>query len=289
MTERPGTSGHLVCAFAATRTPPSPGALAAARGHEEGGPLRLLRAGDLHLVVQDVPAASFDEAALTARLNHPADLERCARAHHRGVEAAARPGPAVPLPMATLYRSDRSAAEAVTSREAALTALLDRLEGRTEWAVKVHTAETAPAPTPTPPTTPTPAAAPSDGSAAGAGADGRAYLSRASVRRRVRQDAQGRASAAARGVDAELRRYAVEATRHRPQSESLTGRRTPQLLNAAYLVDDARRAEFTEALARIGAQADALGVEIAVSGPWIPYSFARWDEESAPEWQEVCT
>ncbi|NEB12809.1 gas vesicle protein, partial [Streptomyces coelicoflavus] len=89
----------VVCAFAVTRTPPDPAALAAARGHEEGGPLRVLSAGDLCLVVQDVPAALFDAEALTERLNRPADLERCARAHHRGVEAAAGQGPVVPLPM----------------------------------------------------------------------------------------------------------------------------------------------------------------------------------------------
>ncbi|MDU0258072.1 GvpL/GvpF family gas vesicle protein [Streptomyces sp. PU10] len=107
----------IVCAFAVSRTPPNPALLAAARGHEEGGPLRVVRAGGLCLVVQDVPAALFDEEALTERLNRPGDLERCARAHHRGVEAAAAGRvPVVPLPMATLYRGDLTAARAVTAR-----------------------------------------------------------------------------------------------------------------------------------------------------------------------------
>lgn len=134
----------LVCAFAVTRTPPDPAGLAAARGHEEGGALRVLRAGDLCLVVQDVPAALFGEEALTERLNRPEDLERCARAHHRGVEAAAGRGPVVPLPMATLYRGDRTAERAVAARRPVLDTLLDRLRDRTEWAVKVHAAEAGP-------------------------------------------------------------------------------------------------------------------------------------------------
>ncbi|MEU4658706.1 GvpL/GvpF family gas vesicle protein [Streptomyces sp. NPDC023723] len=266
--------GRVVCAFAVTRTPPPADVLAATPGHAEGGPLRALPAGDLYLVVQDVPAASFDEAALTERLNDPADLEHCARAHHRGVEAAARTGPVVPLPLATLYRTDHGAAAAVTSRAAVLGALLDRLRGRTEWAVKVHAAE---------------ADGPADAAPVGVGGvDGRSYLSRASARRRVRQDSRGRAAAGAEAVDAELRRYAVAATRHRPQSEQLTGRRAPQLLNAAYLVDDARRAGFTAALSRLRADGGAAGVELSASGPWIPYSFAAWDSgrddrESAPQ------
>ncbi|MFD6193516.1 GvpL/GvpF family gas vesicle protein [Streptomyces sp. NPDC060275] len=266
----------LVCAFAVTRTPPDPAGLAAARGHEEGGALRVLRAGDLCLVVQDVPAALFGEEALTERLNRPEDLERCARAHHRGVEAAAGRGPAVPLPMATLYRGDRTAERAVAARRPVLDTLLERLRDRTEWAVKVHAAEAAPeAPTDT-------GASTNTGASAGSGSGGRAYLSRASARRRERQGAHGRALAEAEAVDAALRSHAVAATRHRPQSERLTGRRAPQLLNVAYLVEDARRAEFTTALARFTAAGPRPAVRVEASGPWIPYSFARWDEDPRP-------
>ncbi|MGC9495952.1 GvpL/GvpF family gas vesicle protein [Streptomyces sp. WG7] len=271
-TTGPADAG-IVCAFAVTRTPPDAATLAAVTGHEEGGPLRVLRAGGLCLVVQDVPAALFDAEALVERLNRPDDLERCARAHHRGVEAAAGQGPVVPLPMATLYRGDRSAEQAVVSREAVLVAQLDRLRGRTEWAVKVHAREHAE-------DAAAGAGAPT-ASASGAASGGRAYLSRASARRRDRQDAHGRAAAEAEAVDAELRGYAVAATRHRPQSERLTGRRAPQLLNAAYLVEDAECAAFTRALAGLTAGGRHPAVEVNASGPWIPYSFARWDEDPA--------
>ncbi|MEV0600429.1 GvpL/GvpF family gas vesicle protein [Streptomyces sp. NPDC050315] len=290
----------VVCAFAVTGAPPPDEVLAATSGHEEGGPLRVVRAGNLWLVVQDVPAASFDEQALAERLNRPDDLERCARAHHRGVEAAARRGPVVPLPMATLYLTDRTAVRAVTAREAELGALLDRLRGRTEWAVKVHVADPATGRTTGPATPPATGLAPGragDGThATGRTGDdthatcrtgGRAYLSRASTRRRAQQDAHGRALADAEAIDAELRRYAVAATRHRPQSEQLTGRRAPQLLNVAYLVDDAERAAFTRALDRLGTDGRHPAVEIRTSGPWIPYSFARWTEESDRTEQEV--
>ncbi|MFJ8544063.1 GvpL/GvpF family gas vesicle protein [Streptomyces sp. NPDC093586] len=254
----------LVYAFAVTRTPPDAAGLAAATGHEEGGPLRVLRTAGLCLLVQDVPAALFDDEALAERLGRPEDLERCARAHHRGVEAAGGRGRSVvPLPLATLYRGDGSARQAVASRAAALGALLDRLQDRTEWAVKVHAAEPAPR----------------TGPRTGADTGGRAYLSRASARRREGRDAHARALAEAEAVDAELRRYAVAATRHRPQSERLTGRRTPQLLNCAYLVEDAESAAFTRTLAGLTTDRPYPAVEVSASGPWIPYSFARWDGE----------
>ncbi|MCG8969377.1 GvpL/GvpF family gas vesicle protein [Streptomyces sp. CL12-4] len=258
----------LVCAFAVTRTPPDSAVLAATTGHEEGGPLRVLHTDGLCLLVQDVPPALFDDEALAERLGRPDDLERCARAHHRGVEAAGGQGRSVvPLPLATLYHGDRSARQAVASRAAELSALLDRLQGRTEWAVKVHAAEPASRAAVTPAGT-------------GAGAGGRAYLSRASARSRDRQDSHAKALAEAEAVDADLRRFAVAATRHRPQSERLTGRRSPQLLNCAYLVEDAEGAAFARALAGLTTDRPYPAVEVSASGPWIPYSFARWDEES---------
>ncbi|MFC9287874.1 GvpL/GvpF family gas vesicle protein, partial [Streptomyces sp. NPDC057052] len=81
-------------------------------------------------------------------------------------------------------------------------------------------------------------------------------------------------------------RYAVAATRHRPQSEQQTGRGVPQLLNAAYLVDDRRRADFLGAVRR-PARADGTEVEVTLSGPWIPYSFARLDEAACDAREEV--
>ncbi|MFJ3617346.1 GvpL/GvpF family gas vesicle protein [Streptomyces iakyrus] len=261
----------VTCVFAVTETPPPDEVVAATPGHDGGSPLRVLAAGPLHLLVQDVPAADFGEEALAQRLNRPAELERCARAHHRAVETAASAGPVVPLPMATLYLDDRNAVRAVAAREAPLRALLDRLRGRTEWAVKAH--------------------GPGGGLASAAAADGpvggRSYLRRASARRRTEREARERALEQAHAVDRELRRYAVAATRHRPQSEQLTGRSVPQLLNAAYLVDDGRRAEFVRAVGELAREAGRWAVEVTVSGPWIPYSFARSDEVECAAHREV--
>ncbi|MEU8649830.1 GvpL/GvpF family gas vesicle protein [Streptomyces sp. NPDC048737] len=280
--DRPAVTGQdvsrprVTCLFAVTDTPVPDDVLAATPGHDGGGPLRILDAGPLRLVVQDVPAAAFGEEALAQRLGRPDELERCARAHHRAVEAAARKGTAVPLPMATLYLDDRNAVRAVTGRAASLRALLDRLRGRTEWAVKVHCAGPGRAF----------GAAGDGGPAHGGPADGRSYLSRVSARRRTEREAREAALAQAHAIDRELRRYAVAATRHRPQSEQLTGRSAPQLLNAAYLVDDARRAAFLEAAGR-PVPGDGTAVEVTLSGPWIPYSFARLDEAACDAREEV--
>ncbi|MFK0174138.1 GvpL/GvpF family gas vesicle protein [Streptomyces sp. NPDC090306] len=267
--ERRTAEGDFVTyVFVVTDSPPSAGELAAVAGHEGGGPLRAVAAaGGLSLVVQDVPAARFDEQALAARLNDPRELERCVLAHHRGVEGSGGRGAVVPLPMATLYLSDANAVEAVERREADLRAVLGRLRSRTEMAVKVHVSPSGPAA--------------GDAADAPGGApappDGRGYLSRASARQRESRDRHEIARSAAHTVDLVLRRHAVAATRHRAQSEQLTGRPTAQLLNAAYLVDDEHLRYFRSALDRLRADERCAGVEIVASGPWIPYSFAGLD------------
>ncbi|MFJ4282411.1 GvpL/GvpF family gas vesicle protein [Streptomyces massasporeus] len=261
----------VTCVFAVTDTPPPDEAVSVTPGHDGGGPLRVLAAGPLHLIVQDVPAAAFGAEALAERLNRPEELERCARAHHRGVETAASAGPVVPLPMATLYLDDHNAVRALSARAASLRTLLDRLRHRTEWAVKVHG----------------PGIAHASGAAGGGPADGRSYLRRVSERRRTEREDRERALARAHAVDRELRRYAVAATRHRPQNEQLTGRSVPQLLNAAYLVDDGRRAEFVRAVGELARDAHRSAVEVTMSGPWVPYSFARSDETEHVAHEEV--
>ncbi|MFE5210954.1 GvpL/GvpF family gas vesicle protein [Streptomyces sp. NPDC056600] len=267
-------TGTVTYLFALCASRPPGEALSAVPGHPGGGPLRTLEAGEVVLVVQDVPADDFQEQALAERLQHPEELERCALAHHRGVAAAAPYGPVVPLPLATVYLSDGNAMAAVASRRETVLALFARLAGRTEWAVKVHASvrETTAAPAPAP-GSPGPSAAGAEG--------GRSYLSRASTRHRVRRDRHETARAVALTVDRALRAHAVDAASHRPQSEQLTGVTAPQLLNAAYLVDDARRGEFTAALERLRVDERLREVDISWSGPWVPYSFARMEQPAA--------
>ncbi|GGL65051.1 gas vesicle protein [Streptomyces fumigatiscleroticus] len=235
MSPVPAGPPALTCAFAVAR-----GAVPVTGRAGPAG--RAPRAGDLRLLVQDVPA----------------EPERCARARHRCVGAAARTGPAVPLPLlGTRYRSDAAAVGAGGARRSALGALPARLRDRTEWALKAR----------------------ADGPAAGAATDGRRCPSRADARRRTDREVREAALAGARAVGAESRRHAVAAARHRPRSERLTGLGSPRLLNAARLVDDAGRAAFAAAPARPGSGGRRPGVGISASGPWVPYSLARWDGE----------
>ncbi|AEM80944.1 GvpL/GvpF family gas vesicle protein [Streptomyces violaceusniger] len=237
-------------------------ALAALPGLGTGAPVRTFAAGPLTAVVQDVPAAGFEEEALRRRLSDRDELERCARAHHTVITAASALAPTVPLPLATLYLDDNRAREALGERETSLLTALDRITGRAEWGVKVY-AQTGPPPAPE--------AAPADGPAPGP-AGGRAYLDRVRTRQRSREQHHTVTLRAAERVDIAVRSLAVAARRLRPHGVEVTGKHRTHVLNAAYLLDLGRERELRAALASL--RRDETDVQIELSGPWAPYSFA---------------
>jgi hypothetical protein len=253
--------------FAVCRTL-EPGVFTGLPGLTGTTPVRTLPFGPLTAVVQHVEADRFTEEAWQERLSDPVELERCARAHHEVVSAAASCGPTVPLALATLYRGDERALASLREDSARFQAALRRIEGRVEWGVKVY------APPASPPIAPAPA--PAGGSRrAGAPGAGRAYLDRKrgfhQQREQRHDEALRTAVRTADTVDAALRELAAAGRRLRTHGEELTGVRGVQVLNAAYLVDADRAGEIAGAVRSLRG---LTGAQIEMSGPWVPYSFA---------------
>lgn len=244
-------------------------ALAGLRGQAPGSPVRLLRFGGLAAVVQDVPAAEFGEDVLRERLTDRTELERCARAHHAVIAAAAGVAPVLPFPLATIYRGDARAEAALGADRARLTAALRRIAGRAEWGVKVYArqADRRTAPAADKPERPDRARV--------AARPGHAYLDRLRGLRHERESRQEAGLQAVEEVDRSFARLAVAARRLRPHDTGLTPGRGAHLLNAAYLVDEARGDEVADAVRRLRRSPECRDVEIELTGPWVPYSFVE--------------
>ncbi|GGO90255.1 GvpL/GvpF family gas vesicle protein [Wenjunlia tyrosinilytica] len=240
---------------------PDKDVVSALPGLVDGSPVRMLAFGALAAVVQDVPTEDFCAEAWQRRLNDPTDLERCARAHHQVVCAVGAVGPTLPLALATLYHDDERARRRLTADTARFEAALGHVEGRVEWGVKVYAPHTSAEPTAAQSTT-----APGPGS-------GRAYLAGVRRQRDVRRQLYDEGLRAAEQVDSAMRELAVEGRRLRCHGEepTATGGRRTQVLNAAYLVEDPLRREVASTVESLRRR---TGMEIEVSGPWIPYSFA---------------
>jgi hypothetical protein len=243
-----------------------------------GAPARPLTAAGLAAVVADVPRSEFGEAALRRNLEDLPWLERTARTHHAVIEAVAKERTVVPMRLATVYRSDESAAQMLRERAADLREALARIAGRSEWGVKAYVAQ--------PSGDPSPQESQQSQETQGSGGPGAAYLRRRRAQLAARSDARQEALTSAKTIYDELGRVAVAARIYPPQSPQLAGKAASMVLNAAYLVADDRAGDFTAAVTDLAARHRSVTLDL--TGPWPPYSFAAPPEpEPSPKAGDV--
>lgn len=226
-----------------------------------GAPVRLLRTrpgDDVAALVSQVPARDFTEEPLKRHMEDLGWLESVARAHHGVVEAAAAGTTVLPLRLATVYLDDDRVRAVLCAHHDVFAERLAQLAMHTEWGVKLYVE--APGREPASVSPPM----------AQAGS-GRAYLRMRRTQRTWREDAYRAAERAAVRVEEAARAHAVDRVRHRPQQGQLARGPGENIVNDAYLVSRGDTEAFQEDVLRA---ADAPGVRVEITGPWVPYSFA---------------
>lgn len=229
-----------------------------------GAPVHVIEHGGLTAVVSPVSLAEFGEDALRHNLEDLGWLESTARAHHAVVDAAATSAATVPLGLATVYRSEDRVKKALRERSKEFTRALSRIIGRTEWGVKAYADLRQATPSGT-----TRVEAPT-------ARPGTSYLQRRRAEQHTEEEARREVLAIAERIDTELRDIAAAGRLHRPQDPQLSGERGWMILNAAYLVDDARADDFCATVARLADLRPEIRLQL--TGPWAPYSFATEEE-----------
>ncbi|KPI34253.1 Gas vesicle synthesis GvpLGvpF [Actinobacteria bacterium OV450] len=237
-------------------------ALARSATGVDGHAVAIVAAGGLVALVSAVPADDFDESALPHRLGDLTRLEELARAHHAVVDAAFSEAVFLPLRLATVYLDEPRVADMLLEHRDRFAPLLAWLDGHVELGVKVHVDPAAAAAEGTParstePPTPSP---------------GRAYLQQRRQKRHSTEALYRAAATVADEVTHAARTLATAAVAHRPQQGELSGRRETNIANHAYLVPADAEERFRQAVH--AATRPAAGVQVEVTGPWAPYSFA---------------
>jgi hypothetical protein len=226
-----------------------------------GGGVEVVEHRGLSAVVSRVDLDEYGEDGLRANLEHLDWLETTARTHDAVIQAVSEHGPTAPLRLATICLDEAGVRKRLDEWFHALVQVLDRVEGRREWSLKVI-APPAPAPDLAP--------APTGGLS---GAD---YLKRKRTQTETRATHQQDAVAAAEAVHDQLTRHAVAGRLLAAQDPRLSGHQGTMLINAAYLVEADEGAAFeAEAARAVDAHPD---LEIDVRGPWPPYSFAMLEQ-----------
>jgi hypothetical protein len=257
----PGTVSYIYAVCRADGAPET----ADVRG-VDGAPLRLVTEGPLAAVAASLPADDFGARGLEARLEDLDQLERLARSHNEVVDALHARTTVLPMRLATVYLDDARVAQVLQERAESFGQLLDRLEGQVEMGVKVYA-------------TPLPRMAAATSTWGGepqnspeGQSPGRAYLRRRQAERRRSRDAHRTAGEVAARLPQAAAPLARARAAHRPQQGELASRVGENIANEAYLVARSDVIGFRGTLE--GLADGAPGVNVEVTGPWAPYSFA---------------
>ena len=242
-----------------------------------GKPVRALPAGNgAWLIVSDVPAARYDEAALAAGLQNLDWVGRRAMAHEAVVEHFLTAPAVLPMQLFTLFTSDARALEHIARDRRRVERILTRLERQQEWGLRLSFDERgalqAVEDQHRPPSPKGPGAPGSRRRRRAADTEsGAAYLAR---KRDLLDVTRGQLTAARREADRLYRamsREATEARRRTATEQATPGSRL--LLDAAFLVPSRRANAFRGSLRRRARSLSGSGLVVSLTGPWPPYNF----------------
>lgn len=246
------------------------GALAGLTGVGISPPFTIERDG-LVALASEVPLAEFDEERLRENLNDVAWLEQTARGHELVLEAARESATIVPLRLCTIYRGEDHVRVMLEREQAVFRDALRRLEGKTEWGVKLI-AE---------PGALEHALAENDSVEADDVSPGVAYMQSRGREAKEREEIDALANSWAAEAHERLANAAVEALLNPLQNPEVSGHLGEMLLNGVYLVEDSGMEAFTAEVEALVVDFDDRGVSVEMTGPWPPYNFVKGSIEAA--------
>lgn len=247
----------------------------------------------------------FGEEALEERLSDLSWLEHRARGHEQILDRIREQTTLVPMRLCTIYRSESSVREMLAKEQAFLADALRRLQGRTEWGLKMYAVsdpgealgdpgealgdpeealgdpEEVLAEAEEVPGGPEEAHVQdiAEDDAAENGAPGQvpgpgaSYLMGKRLQGRRREHAEALIEERCELAHSELAQVSVDAKLNPVQPRELTGRDEPMIFNGVYLVDDAAFESFIFLVRALEADLAENGLELELTGPWTPYNF----------------
>ena len=216
---------------------------------------------DLTAAVGTVGLDEFGEEGLRRNLEDLDWLAATARAHDAVIAAIARFGPVVPMRMATVYLDDQRVSQLLETRRDDFVTALRHVTGRAELGVKAYADPDVLA-----------GQDKSAEQASGTKMSGTAYLMRRRQALTANDDAFRIAAEHAERIHSRLLTQAVDGKRKPAADRSLSHRKDWTVLNGTYLVNRDDIDAFSALVAAV--DRDTPGIELEITGPWPPYSFA---------------
>jgi gas vesicle protein GvpL/GvpF len=251
------TATYLYCLVRSAREPSLRGAPAGLPG--AGRPRAIDAGGGLWLVAADAPLERYGEKPIERGLRDLAWVSSVAVPHEAVVEHVTRNGTVVPMKLFTLFRSDARALEHVAKRRKRIDRVVERIDGREEWGLRVLLDEAAAL-----------RRARDEVQAVAPGAPGAAFLLRKKKEHDLAREVIEHARDRADGLF-ELLAIQADDARRRPPPPGEIGKRV--LLDAAFLLQRKKAKAFQT---KVRAEAKKLAdrdYQLTLTGPWPAYTF----------------
>ena len=179
----------------------------------------------------------------------------------------------VPMRLCTIYRTTQQVHELLAREGDLFRDALERLEGKTEWGVKLVAKPEA-----------LQRAAISRGDLSpepDAASEGTAYMNRKRREAQARDEEDQIAEEWAREVHERVAEGAAEALLNPVQRPEVSGYEGEMLLNGVYLVSDSDVDDFRRLVDRLADEYRERGALVELTGPWPPYNFVKSSIEAA--------
>lgn len=256
------TATYLYCVVKGNASPPRKltGGKRAA-GLDAAGPPRTIDVGDgYQVVVATVPLALYSAEAIEAKLRDLDWVGAAASAHENVVERAAQHGTVVPMKLFTIFSTDDRAFEHVRKMKKSLDKVVAKIAGCEEWGLRILFDESSAAK----------AKAKVAAAKPKAPVTGTSFLLRKKAHEESRRRLTSEAKHEVDDLFARLEKTAKSAVRRPPPNRELAGQ---VLLDAVFLVPEARVAKFKSTIATTAKDLASEGYHVTLTGPWPAYSF----------------
>lgn len=204
-----------------------------------------------------VSGVEYDERTLHDALDDMETLERLARAHEHVLDTALTHGPVVPFRIGAICTSEQRVREILAQARPEFAQALQRLRGQAEWGVKVYALHQTAEPDLAPPP-----------------ASGKDYLLRRRAERAVVKRTRKDLERELQAIHGRLIDHSSDVQVSPPRVGPLTRADADMVLNAAYLVADAKADRFGETAAQLARDVRDHGLQLELTGPWPAYHFA---------------
>ena len=233
-----------------------------------------IQVGNFFAIIKYVSGEEFSEVNFKANLSNAAWLERHAREHIQVIGKIMEAGPVIPFRFGTIYYSFEGLQKFVADFSDSLADNFNHIRGKEEWAVKIYcdrrilseqidelSEEAASLEAQIMESSP-----------------GKAFLLKRKKSELIENEMDRLCKGYGQSYFNELRDISMDTALNNLLPKEFTGRNDTMILNATFLVDQEKAANFCGTVEELRGKARKAGFFVELTGPWPLFSFVRIKE-----------